>query len=48
LAWLHTQRGDSAQAVAACQQGRRHVLTPAQTSFLQGIETLIEPLEPDR
>jgi tetratricopeptide (TPR) repeat protein len=48
LAWLHTQRGDSAQAVAACQQGRRHVLTPAQTSFLQGLETLIEPLEPDR
>ena len=43
-----TQRGDSAQAFAACQQGRRHGLTPAQTSFLQGLETLIEPLEPDR
>jgi len=48
LAWLHTQRGDSAEAFAACRQGLRQTLTPAQTSSLHGLQTLIEPIELDR
>jgi Tetratricopeptide repeat len=48
LAWLYTQRGDSAQALAACREGLRQPLTPAQTSFLRDLQALIEPLEPYR
>ncbi len=40
LALLHTQRGDAAEALAAARQGLRHTLTPAQATFLRGIETL--------
>ena len=40
LALLHTQRGDAAGALAAARQGLRQALTPAQASFLRGIETL--------
>jgi hypothetical protein len=40
LALLHTQRGDAPEALAAARQGLRQSLTPAQTLFLRGIETL--------
>jgi tetratricopeptide (TPR) repeat protein len=40
LALLHTQRGDAPEALAAARQGLRQTLTPAQTLFLRGIETL--------
>jgi hypothetical protein len=48
LAWLHTQRGESAQAQAACRQALRQTLTPAQTLVLEGLQALIKPLELDR
>jgi pentatricopeptide repeat protein len=40
LALLYTQRGDAAEALAAAREGLRQSLTPAQASFLRGIETL--------
>ena len=40
LALLHIQRGDAVEALAAARQGLRQSVTPAQASFLRGIETL--------
>ena len=40
LAWLHTQRGDSAQALAACQQGLQQVLTPARLRSWRALRPL--------
>ena len=48
LAWLHTQRGDSTQALTACREGLRRALTPPQTSVLQNLQALIEALKRDR
>ncbi len=45
LAWLHTERGNSAQALTACRHGLRQALTPAQRALLQGLQTLIEPIQ---
>jgi hypothetical protein len=46
LALLHTELGELAPALAAARSGLRQPLTPAQASFLRGIETLIAPLAP--
>ena len=45
LALLHAQRGDAAEALAACREDLRRPLTPAQRTFLQSIEALVAPLE---
>ena len=46
LALLHTQTGEAPAALAAGREGLRRPLTPAQTAFLQGIESLVAGLAP--
>jgi Tfp pilus assembly protein PilF len=48
LALLHTQRGERAETLADCREGLRRPLTAAQTAFLEGLQTLAAPPEPDR
>ncbi len=45
LALLHTQCGDAEEALAACREGLRRPVTPAQRTFLQSIESLVAPVE---
>jgi tetratricopeptide (TPR) repeat protein len=48
LAWLYTQRGDSTQALDACQRGLQQSLAPPQIIVLKTYQTLIETLDPNQ
>ena len=46
LALLHTQRGEAPEALAACREGLRRPLNPAQTAWLREIEGLVGRFAP--
>ncbi|MGP0064771.1 MAG: hypothetical protein ACLQGP_14380, partial [Isosphaeraceae bacterium] len=46
LAFVNAQRGTATEALAACREGLRRPLSPAQGMFLRSLEALIGRIEP--